>query len=164
MSMKNGFDEVFDFSFWFMSIFLILEMERRGYIGRNTHLERHLIHSWLKALVRNLENALLETKEVSTILMLLVSFHLSISYVVVLPIIADEGHFLTTFNFNFDMFDFASLEDFEVNLSIDNVSGLIERELGLNLDVTLVEFTACVVKIVLLNHGLKVSNKYYKNN
>ena len=162
MSMKNGFDEVFDFSFWFMSIFLILEMERRGDICWNTHLERHLIHSWLKALVRNLENALLESKEVSFLLMLLVFFHLSI--VLGLMPIADKGHFLSTFNFNFDMLDFACLEDFEVNLSIDNVSGLIERELGLNLDVTLVEFTACVVKIVLLNHGLKVSNKYYKNN
>ena len=48
---------------------LVLEIERGRDVVWDLHLEWQLIHSWLKNLIRNLENILLEPKKVVFVLL-----------------------------------------------------------------------------------------------
>ena len=69
-----------------------------------------------------------------------------ISVIVLLVPVANVGCFLATLYFNLEVLGFNGFKDFDVDFAIDCVSWLVEGELGLDLNLALIEFASIVLE------------------
>jgi hypothetical protein len=141
-----GLDIVLDLSFGLMSVLLVGEVERRGNLVWEEELEADFINTWLKNAIWDLHDLLLVLKELFLGLNLLMPLDSAgiIAFTLGLMPETDMGCLLTSLDLNLEVVGGAGLHNFEVDLTVDGVSWLIEGKLGLNLDLALGEVGSLV--------------------
>ena len=145
LSLKSGLDVVFDLGLWLFTAAFVLESKRRWNLFRELRREANLVDAWLEHAISNLEDWLLELKELFALLQLLMMM-LNLTIIIGSRPVADERALLATLDLKLDVGAGNSLHDFDVDETTDSVAWLIEGMVGLHLDLALREVAAFVVE------------------